>query len=73
MLCSPLMLAHGVGGLHNDLLMAGLMAAALVVGVERGWMWGAAVGGLAAAVKLPGGLVCIGIALIALPVGASLA
>ena len=71
-LCSPLMLAHGVGGLHNDLLMAGLMTSALAVCVERGWMWGAAVGGLAAAVKLPGGLVCIGIALVALPVGASM-
>lgn len=70
-LCSPLMLAHGVGGLHNDLLMVGLMTSALVVTVEQGWMWGAALGGLAAAVKLPGGLVCIGVALIALPVGAS--
>lgn len=72
-LCSPLMLAHGVGGLHNDLLMVGLMAAALVVTAERGWLWGAALGGLAAAVKAPGGLVCVGVALIALPVGASLA
>ena len=72
-LCSPLMLAHGVGGLHNDLLMVGLMACALVATVERGWVWGAALGGLAAAVKLPGGLVCIGVTLIALPVGASLA
>ncbi len=72
-LCSPLMLAHGVGGLHNDLLMAGLMTSALAVTVERGWVWGAAVGGHAAAVKLPGGLVCIGIALIALPVGATVA
>lgn len=72
-LCSPLMLAHGVGGLHNDLLMAGLMAAALVLTAERGWIWGAALGGLAAAVKAPGGLVCIGVALIALPVGATLA
>ncbi|MEO5662982.1 MAG: polyprenol phosphomannose-dependent alpha 1,6 mannosyltransferase MptB [Nocardioides sp.] len=72
-LCSPLMLANGVGGLHNDLLMVGLMTTALVVAVERGWLWGAAIGGLAAAVKLPGGLVCIGVALIALPVGASIA
>ena len=72
-LCSPLMLAHGVGGLHNDLLMVGLMTSALVLTVERGWVGGAALGGLAAAVKLPGGLVCIGVALIALPVGASLA
>jgi alpha-1,6-mannosyltransferase len=69
---SPLVLAHGVGGLHNDLLMVGLMAVALVVTVEHGWVAGALVGGLAAGVKLPGGLVCIGVALVALPVGATL-
>ena len=69
---SPLMLANGVGGLHNDLLMVGLMAAALVVAAERGWVAGAAVGGLAAAVKLPGGLVCLGVVLLTLPAGVSL-
>lgn len=71
-LCSPLTLAHGVGGLHNDLLMVALMTTALVVTAERGWVAGAALGGLAAAVKLPGGLVCIGVALLVLPAGASL-
>ena len=71
-LVSPLMIANGVGGLHNDLLMAGLMAAALVVGVERHWAWGAVLGGLAAAVKVPGGLVCIAITLVTLPAGAAL-
>ncbi|MEQ6900599.1 polyprenol phosphomannose-dependent alpha 1,6 mannosyltransferase MptB [Nocardioides sp. YIM 152588] len=71
-LASPLMLANGVGGLHNDLLVVGLMAAALVVAVERGWAWGAVVGGLAAAVKLPGGLVCIAVALVTLPAAAAL-
>ncbi|WP_293784183.1 polyprenol phosphomannose-dependent alpha 1,6 mannosyltransferase MptB [uncultured Aeromicrobium sp.] len=69
-LASPLMLANGVGGLHNDLLMAGLMAAALVIAAERGWWYGAVLGGLAAAVKLPGGLVCIGVALMTLAAGA---
>ncbi|MFD1859280.1 hypothetical protein EHW97_02205 [Aeromicrobium camelliae] len=68
-LASPLMLANGVGGLHNDLLMVGLMAAALVVAAERGWWYGAALGGLAAAVKLPGGLVCISVALVTLAAG----
>lgn len=72
-LLSPLMMANGVGGLHNDLLMVGLMSVALVVGVERHWAWGAAIGALAAAVKLPGGLVCIGIALATVPVGAAMA
>ncbi|MEP7736624.1 polyprenol phosphomannose-dependent alpha 1,6 mannosyltransferase MptB [Nocardioides sp. 31GB23] len=69
---SPLVLAHGVGGLHNDLLVAGLGAAALVVATERGWLLGAATGGLAAAVKLPGGLVCLGVLLVSLPVDAGL-
>ena len=63
---SPFMLANGVGGLHNDLLMVGLMATALVVAAERGWVHGAALGGLAAAVKVPGGAVCIGVALVSL-------
>lgn len=71
-LVSPLMMANGVGGLHNDLLMVGLMSVALVVGVERHWAWGAVLGALAAAVKVPGGLVCIGIALATVPAGASL-
>ncbi len=68
---SPLMLANGVGGLHNDLLMAGLMAAALVVAVEHGWAWGAVLGGTAAAVKAPGGLVCVAVALVGLPAAAT--
>jgi alpha-1,6-mannosyltransferase len=71
-IASPLMLANGVGGLHNDLLMVGLMAAALVLGGQRHWVYGAALGGLAAAVKVPGGLVCIGVALASLPVGVTM-
>jgi alpha-1,6-mannosyltransferase len=71
-IASPFMIANGVGGLHNDLLMVGVMAAALVVGIERGWLWGVALGGLAASVKLPGGLVCIPIVLAALPAAAPL-
>lgn len=71
-IASPIMLANGVAGLHNDLLMVGLMAAALVVAAERSWMWGAVLGGAAAAVKLPGGLVCLAIVLVALPAGAAL-
>ncbi|WP_423464691.1 polyprenol phosphomannose-dependent alpha 1,6 mannosyltransferase MptB [Promicromonospora sp. MS192] len=71
-LTSPLMIANGVGGLHNDLLMVGLMAAALVAAVERGWVAGAVLGGLAAAVKLPGGLICVLVVLVSLPAGALL-
>lgn len=68
---SPLMLAHGVAGLHNDLLMVGLMAVALVAAVERHWVAGAALVGLAAAVKLPGGLAGVGVVLVSLPVVAA--
>ncbi|MGZ6745488.1 MAG: polyprenol phosphomannose-dependent alpha 1,6 mannosyltransferase MptB [Nocardioides sp.] len=63
----PLVLAHGVAGLHNDLLVVGLAAASLVLAAERGWLVGAVVVGLAAAVKLPGGLACVGVALLTLP------
>lgn len=71
-IASPLMMTNGVGGLHNDLLMVGLMAAALVVAAERSWLWAAVLGGAAAAVKLPGGLICISVALVSLPLAATL-
>lgn len=67
---SPLMVANGVAGLHNDLLMAGLMAAALVVAIDHGWVWGSALAGLATAIKAPAGIVCLAIALASLPVAA---
>ncbi|CAB4703707.1 unannotated protein [freshwater metagenome] len=72
-LASPLMLGTGIGGLHNDVLMVGLMAVALVVAGEHSWVLGAALGGAAAAVKVPGGVICVGVALVGLPVAASLA
>lgn len=69
---SPLVLCHGVAGVHNDVLMVGLAALALVVARERrSWVAGAAVTGLAAAVKLPGGVVGIGVALLSLTVVAT--
>lgn len=69
-IASPFMLANGVGGLHNDLLMVGLMAAALVAAARRGWIVGAVLAGLAVSVKLPGAWACIGVVLITLPAGA---
>lgn len=66
-LASPLMLAHGIAGAHNDVVMAGVMALALVVAIERDWVLGAVIAGLAAAVKLPAGFVGIGVALVSLP------
>lgn len=70
---SPLTVANGVAGLHNDLLMAGLMAAALVVAVEQGWAHGAAVAGLATAIKAPAAIVCVAIVLATLPPAAAVA
>lgn len=66
-LAGPLTVVHGIGGVHNDLLMAGLMAAALAVAVDGRWASGAALAGAAAAVKVPGGAVAIGVALVSLP------
>lgn len=70
---SPLVLAHGVGGVHNDLLMAGLAAVALVLAARHGWFVGAVVVGLAVAVKLPGGVAGVGVLLVTLPPAASVA
>lgn len=74
-LASPIMLANGLGGLHNDLFMVGLMAAALAVvpSGRYGWLLGGALAGAAAAVKVPGGMVAVGVVLLSLPVGANLA
>lgn len=70
---SPLMMAHGVAGLHNDVLMVGVMAAALVIAAERrGWLLAAGLAGLAAAVKLPAGAVGLGVALASVPRNATL-
>ncbi|WP_050347640.1 polyprenol phosphomannose-dependent alpha 1,6 mannosyltransferase MptB [Arsenicicoccus sp. oral taxon 190] len=69
---SPLMVAHGVGGLHNDVLLAGFAAAGLALAGRGSWGWGAVLGGLAAAVKVPGGLVCVGVVLVSLGAAVSL-
>ncbi|CAN5271084.1 polyprenol phosphomannose-dependent alpha 1,6 mannosyltransferase MptB [soil metagenome] len=66
----PLIVANGVAGLHNDLVMVGLMAAALVLAVDRGWQIGAVVAGLALAMKLPGAAVLLAVVLVSLPAGA---
>ncbi|KRF34421.1 hypothetical protein ASG94_17185 [Nocardioides sp. Soil805] len=70
-LASPLMVAHGVAGLHNDVLMVAVGAVALVVAVEHGWVPGAVLVGVAAAVKLPAGLFGIGVVLLSLPLVAT--
>jgi alpha-1,6-mannosyltransferase len=63
-LASPFVLAQGVGGLHNDLTMAALVAAALAVTRRGGWLPGAVLVGVAAAVKAPGLLAMIGVVLL---------
>lgn len=65
-LASPLTIVHGVGGVHNDVVMAALMAAALAVALDGRWVVGAGLAGAAAAVKVPGGAVAIGVALASL-------
>lgn len=52
-LCNPLTLLHLVSGAHNDALMVGLLVVALAAGHARRPYLGAAVCGLAAAVKAP--------------------
>lgn len=69
---SPFVVAQGIGGLHNDMVMAGLMLAALAVTRRDVWWWGAALVGAAAAVKVTGGLAGVGVVLLSLPAGARL-
>ncbi|WP_460790552.1 polyprenol phosphomannose-dependent alpha 1,6 mannosyltransferase MptB [Nocardioides maradonensis] len=69
---SPFAVAHGIGGLHNDVLMVALGAAALAIAGERHWAFAAVLVGAAAAVKIPGALFAVGVVLMSLPAGASL-
>ena len=66
---SPLVLAHGVAGLHLDLLMVGLMALALLLAATRGWLPASVVAGAAMAVKLPALFVVVGVVLLSLADG----
>jgi hypothetical protein len=69
-IASPLVVVHGIGGLHNDLVVAGLAALALWATRPGRWFWGAVVVGLAAAVKLPGAGIAVGVVLLSLVPGA---
>lgn len=48
---NPLVLMHLVSGAHNDALMVGLVSCGLLLGMRQRCAWGAAVLGLAIAVK----------------------
>ncbi len=60
---SPLSLLYLVAGGHNDALMAGLMAAGVVMAVERRPLLGIALCSLAATVKLPAAAAVVMIAI----------
>lgn len=68
---SPFVLVHGIGGLHNDLVLAALVVAALAVTRPGRWVPGALLVGVAAAVKAPGILGAVGVVLLSLGPGAS--
>lgn len=68
-LASPLMLAHGIGGMHNDALVMGLLACALVVTARGQWVWGATIIGIAAGVKFTAVVGVVPIVLLSLPAG----
>lgn len=69
-IASPFMVAHGIGGLHNDLPMVALGVAAIALTTRGVWIWGALLAGAAASVKIPGGLVAVGVVLLSLEAGA---
>ena len=67
---SPFVLAHGIGGLHNDLAASALAIAGLAVSRPGRWLPGAVLVGLAAAVKVPGAAAAVGVVLLSLQPGA---
>lgn len=73
LVASPFVMAQCVGGMHNDVVMAGLGLAALAVTRRGRWVAGAALIGLAAAIKIPGGLLGVGVVLLSLTPTAGLA
>ena len=67
---NPLMIAHGIGAAHNDLLMIGLACYAVTHATAGRWGTAAVLAGAAAAVKLPAVLVVIAIAAVMSPLAA---
>lgn len=67
---SPFVLAHGIGGIHNDLTVAAVVATALALTRKDSWLPGAALVGVAAAVKAPGLVGAVGVVLLSVPDGA---
>ncbi len=64
---NPVLITHGLGAAHNDVLMLGLACSAFAVALTGHWGTAAVLAGVAAAVKLPGGLVVVAIAAVMSP------
>ncbi|MEU4190768.1 polyprenol phosphomannose-dependent alpha 1,6 mannosyltransferase MptB [Kribbella sp. NPDC026611] len=69
---NPMLITHGIGAAHNDVLMLGLACSAFALALTGHWGTAAVVAGAAAAVKLPGGLVVIAIAAVMSPLAGRL-
>ena len=54
---NPVMIVHMVGGVHNDLLVVGLIPLAVLLALRDRYVWAVAVASLAMAVKATAGLV----------------
>lgn len=64
---NPIMLIHGLGGAHNDVLMAGVTVAALALAtLPGGLLWGSIAAGTAGCIKQVGLAAAVGVAGIAL-------
>jgi len=64
---NPVLITHGLGAAHNDVLMLGLACSAFALALTGHWGTAAVLAGTAAAVKLPGGLVVVAIAAVMSP------
>ncbi|MEV4266186.1 polyprenol phosphomannose-dependent alpha 1,6 mannosyltransferase MptB [Kribbella sp. NPDC049584] len=69
---NPMLITHGIGAAHNDVLMIGLACSAFAIALTGRWGTAAVIAGAAAAVKLPGGLVVIAIAAVMSPLAGRL-
>ncbi|MGW5189509.1 polyprenol phosphomannose-dependent alpha 1,6 mannosyltransferase MptB [Kribbella sp. NPDC004138] len=69
---NPMLITHGIGAAHNDVLMLGLACSAFALALTGRWGTAAVIAGAAAAVKLPGGLVAVAIAAVMSPLAGRL-
>ncbi|NNG18015.1 polyprenol phosphomannose-dependent alpha 1,6 mannosyltransferase MptB [Naumannella sp. ID2617S] len=67
-LVNPLVIAHLVGGAHNDAVMIGFVALALHAAVRKRFLLGCCLVAAAGAIKIPGILAIVPVAMLAWPV-----